>query len=188
MRLGGDSQAAEVFVFGSSSMRSMARVFVLLVPLLWSGAALVLVLAVAEVMWGLLVVAGGLALMAPLSAGQARAYHRTIGQQMRVDEIGVALPNAGVLLPWEGIERIVQRRDPPRRGSWCYVEFLPCPDRPELFDSFRRFNENVPSALGPLAFGSAGFVVDMLSAPAGDHVRLNTAFGRFAPELVAASG
>lgn len=179
-----DPQQAEQFVFGNATMKVMAGVFVLLVPLLWLASAFVLALAIADRMWGLLLVAGGLALMAPLSAGQARAYRRTIGQRLRLDAAGISLPDAGVLLPWDGIERIVQRRDPPKRGSWRYVEFLPRPDRPELLDSFRRFNESVPSALGPLAGASAGFVVDMLSAPARDHARLNAALRRFVPDLV----
>lgn len=178
-----DPQPTELFVFGSAGMKVMARVFVLLVPLLWLGSALVLFLAIADRMWGLLLVAGGLALMAPLSAGQARVYRQTIGQRMRLDATGISLPDAGVLLPWDGMERIIQRRDPPKRGSWRYVEFLPRPDRPELRDSFQRFNENVPSALGPLAGGSAGFVVDMLSAPNRDHARLTAALRRFAPDL-----
>lgn len=180
--------SAEEFVFGNAGMRVMAGVFGLLVPLLWLGSALLLVLAVAEGLWGLLWVAGGVALMAPLSAGQARAYRQTIGQRMRVDARGISLPDAGVLLPWDGMDRITQRRDPPKRGSWRYVEFLPRPDQPELLDSFRRFNENLPSALGPLAGGSAGFVVDMLSAPARDHPRLNAALDRFAPDLVQPRG
>lgn len=179
-----DPQQAELFVFGNASMKAMVKVFVLLVPLLWLGSAVLLALAIAERMWGMLLVSGGFALMAPLSAGQARSYRQTIGQRMRLDATGVSLPDAGVLLPWEGMECIVQRRDPPKRGSWRYVEFLPRPDRPELFDSFRRFNESVPSALGPLAGASAGFVVDMLNAPVDDHVRLNAALRRFAPDLV----
>lgn len=183
-----DPQPAELFVFGNAGMKTMATVFAGLVPLLWLSSAVVLLLAVVEGTWGLLVVAGGLALMAPLSAEQARTYRRTIGQRMRVDASGVSLPDAGILLPWEGMARITQRRDPPKRGSWHYVEFLPRPDRPELFDSFRRFNDHVPSALGALAGASAGFVVDMLNAPSRDRARLNAALRRFAPDLAPPQG
>lgn len=148
---------AEVFVFGNATMKLTAWVLAALVPVLWLVAAGLLVLAVADRAWPLAIVAVGVGGMAPLSGAQARAYRRSIGQRMQVDATGVSLPAVGVVLPWSGMAGISQRRDPPKRGSWRYVEFLAHPDHPELFDRFEAFNRNLPSALGPLAAGSAGF-------------------------------
>ncbi|MGY6634725.1 MAG: hypothetical protein ACXIU8_13435 [Alkalilacustris sp.] len=175
---------AEVFVFGNANMKMTARVLVALVPVLWLAAVGLLVLAVADRAWPLAIVAVGVGLMAPLSGAQARAYRRSIGQRMQVDAAGVSLPAVGVVLPWSGMAGISQRRDLPQRGRWRYVEFLAHPDHPELFDRFEAFNRNLPSALGPLAAGSAGFVVEMLDAPGRDHPRLTAALRRFAPHLM----
>lgn len=174
---------SECFTFGNATMKLMAKLFVVLVPVIWLGAIILIGLWLFFWDWVFLVMGLGLAVLALLCEQQARQYRKTIGRKLQVDAQGLALPELGLLLPWEGIERITQRRDRPRSGSWRYIEFHAYPNREDLKEQFAQFNANVPSALGPFAFESAGFVIDMLSNPTSDHQRLVSAIQRFAPHL-----
>ena len=165
-------------------MKAMSKVFVILIPLLWLGAIILISLWIWSWEWVLLFMGLGFALMAFLSKQQAREYRKTLGRKLEVDAKGVALPELDILLPWDGIERITQRRDRVRSGGWRYIEFHAHPNSADLKEMFSGFNSNVPSALGPFAFESAGFVIDMLNDPASDHKRLIAAIQRFAPELI----
>ena len=177
-----DTPSHESFTFGNATMKVMVVVYWLIVPIASVASIIVAFLAIGE--WWLLIIAAGLALLALLAVQQAREYRSTIGRQMRVDEVGVSLPEIGILLPWDSMERISQRRDLRRSGGWRYVEFLTDTEDHALLELFAEFNRNVPSAHGPLAMRSAGFVVDMLSEPHRDHPRLINAFRRFAPHLM----
>ena len=177
-----DPPAQETFTFGNATMKVMVVVYWLIVPAASVACIIVALLAIGE--WWLLIIAIGLALIALLAVQQAREYRSTIGRQMRVDEVGVSLPEMGILLPWDSMERITQRRDRRRSGGWRYVEFLTDTEDHALLELFAEFNRNVPSAHGPLAMRSAGFVVDMLSEPHRDHPRLINAFRRFVPHLM----
>jgi len=177
-----DAPAHEIFIFGNATMKVMVVVYWLIVPIASVACLIVALLAIGD--WWLLLVAIGLALIALLAVQQAREYGSTIGRQMRVDETGVSLPEMGILLPWDSMERITQRRDRRRSGGWRYVEFLTDTEDHALLELFAAFNRNVPSAHGPLAMRSAGFVVDMLSEPHRDHPRLINALQRFAPHLM----
>jgi hypothetical protein len=177
-----DTSASESFTFGNPKMEVMVVVFWLIVPGAWITAIYVAVLAIED--WWLFLVAIGLAVIALLAVQQAREYRSTHGRQLRVDEAGVSLPQLGIVLPWDSMERITQRRDRRRSGSWRYIEFHAGTHEKALLERFAEFNRNVPSALGPLAVRNAGFVVDMLSNPSRDHPRLVAAIRRFAPHLL----
>jgi len=172
----------ETFTFGNATMKVMAMVYWLIMPVACVTGLVVAVLAIED--WRLFLVALGLWLIAWLAVQQAREYQSTLGRQMRVDAAGISLPEIDVLLPWDSMERITQRRDRRRSGNWRYVEFHANIGDNALAERFAEFNRNVPSALGPLAVRSAGFVVDMLSDPRRDHPRLINALQRFAPQLM----
>lgn len=177
-----DIAAHETFTFGNATMKIMAVVYWLIMPVACVTGVVVALLAIED--WWLFLVALGLWLIAWLAVQQAREYRATLGRQMRVDAAGISLPELDILLPWDSMERITQRRDRRRSGSWRYVEFHANMENDALLERFAEFNRNVPSALGPLAVRSAGFVVDMLSDPRRDHPRLITALQRFAPQLM----
>ncbi|MCC5999885.1 MAG: hypothetical protein JJU19_03360 [Pararhodobacter sp.] len=179
---GQEISAHETFTFGNGTMKVMALVYWLIMPVACVTGLVVALLAIED--WRLFPVALGLWLIAWLAVQQAREYRSTLGQQMRVDAAGISLPELDILLPWESMERIIQRRDRRRSGGWRYVEFHAGTHDGALLKRFAEFNRNVPSALGPLAVRSAGFVVDMLSDPRRDHPRLITALRRFAPHLM----
>lgn len=110
-----DTTSHESFTFGNATMKIMVVVYWLIVPIASVASIIVAFLAIVE--WWLLIIAIGLALLALLAVQQAREYRSTIGRQMRVDEVGVSLPEIGILLPWDSMERISQRRDPRRSGG-----------------------------------------------------------------------
>ena len=122
---------SECFTFGSANMKLMVKLFVVLVPLIWLGAIILIGLWLFLWQWVFLVMGLGFAVLALLCEQQAREYRKTIGRRLQVNGQGLALPELGLLLPWEGIERITQRRDRPRSGSWRYIESTSknCPDR-----------------------------------------------------------
>lgn len=177
-----NTSPCETFAFGNATMKVMVVVYWLIAPVASVICIYVALLAIGE--WWLLLVAIGLALIALLAVQQAREYRSTIDRQMRVDAAGISLPELDILLPWDSMERITQRRDRRKNGGWRYVELHAGTRDAALLERFAEFNRNVPSALGPLAVRNAGFVVDMLRNPARDHPRLIAAIRRFAPQLL----
>ena len=111
-------------------MKVLTRVLVLLVHLLLLGSVLFLFLAISESMWGLLLVAGGFALMASLSAGQTRAYRRMIGPRLRLHSKAISLPDAGFCCrgkEWCASSSAVTHRSGAAGGMWSSCHAAICP-------------------------------------------------------------